>query len=102
MQHRPVLLVEALQALAIKEQGIYIDCTFGRGGHSQGILSILGKQGRLLAFDRDKAAIDSATALELQQDAQTIPVLRTKCTRIHRQYTLLEQALSHGLDGRRQ
>jgi len=70
VQHRPVLFVEALQALAIKEQGTYIDCTFGRGGHSQGILAGLGKQGRLLALDRDKAAIDSAVAQELQQDAR--------------------------------
>ncbi|MDO8845527.1 16S rRNA (cytosine(1402)-N(4))-methyltransferase RsmH [Methylicorpusculum sp.] len=70
MQHRPVLFVEVLQALAIKEQGTYIDCTFGRGGHSQGILTGLGKQGRLLALDRDKAAVESAVAQELQQDAR--------------------------------
>lgn len=59
-QHVPVLLNEVLQALVIKENGIYVDATFGRGGHSQAILERLGKDGRLLAFDRDPAAISYA------------------------------------------
>ncbi|MDO9139318.1 MAG: 16S rRNA (cytosine(1402)-N(4))-methyltransferase, partial [Methylobacter sp.] len=62
MEHLPVMFAEALQQLAIKKDGIYLDCTFGRGGHSQGILDLLGASGRLLAFDRDLDAVDSAYA----------------------------------------
>jgi 16S rRNA (cytosine1402-N4)-methyltransferase len=68
MQHRPVMLAEVLEQLAIKENGVYLDCTFGRGGHSQGILSLLGTSGRLLAIDRDVAAITSDVAKELLTD----------------------------------
>lgn len=59
MEHLPVMFAEVLQQLAIKKDGIYLDCTFGRGGHSQGILNQLGQGGRLLAFDRDFDAINS-------------------------------------------
>ncbi len=55
--HAPVLLKEAVDALQIKPNGIYIDATFGRGGHSSAILSQLGEQGRLLAIDRDPQAV---------------------------------------------
>ncbi|MDH5423640.1 MAG: 16S rRNA (cytosine(1402)-N(4))-methyltransferase RsmH [Gammaproteobacteria bacterium] len=55
--HQPVLLQEAVDALAIKADGIYIDGTFGRGGHSALILSQLGDVGRLIAFDQDPEAI---------------------------------------------
>ncbi|MCB1801024.1 MAG: 16S rRNA (cytosine(1402)-N(4))-methyltransferase RsmH [Gammaproteobacteria bacterium] len=51
------MLDEAVQALAIRPDGIYIDGTFGRGGHSQRILDALGDEGRLLAFDKDDAAV---------------------------------------------
>lgn len=54
--HKPVLLDEALQALAIRADGCYVDCTFGRGGHSRAILQRLGDRGRLLAFDKDPEA----------------------------------------------
>lgn len=54
--HITVLLTEAVDALAIKKDGTYIDCTFGRGGHSKRILSQLGPKGRLFAIDRDMAA----------------------------------------------
>lgn len=57
LDHQPVLLPELLMALAIKTNGIYIDATFGRGGHSQAILDRLGDQGRLIAIDRDPEAI---------------------------------------------
>lgn len=66
--HLPVLFNEALHELAIKPNGIYIDCTFGRGGHSRGILERLGGQGRLLALDRDLDAIQSEYAQELSKD----------------------------------
>lgn len=58
--HKPVLLEESIQALNIKPDGIYIDATFGRGGHSRAILSQLGENGRLIALDRDAQAIEAA------------------------------------------
>ena len=61
--HLPVLLTEAVAALAIKPDGLYVDATFGRGGHSRAILSQLGPQGRLIALDRDPMAIAAGTAI---------------------------------------
>ena len=57
LTHTTVLLSEAVAALAIKPDGIYVDCTFGRGGHSALILQHLGASGRLIALDKDLAAI---------------------------------------------
>ena len=62
-QHVTVLLEEAVEALAIKPDGIYIDATFGRGGHSRLILSRLGEAGRLIALDRDPQAIAAGSAI---------------------------------------
>lgn len=62
--HIPVLLHEAVDALAIKPDGVYVDATFGRGGHSRLILSRLGGQGRLVALDRDPAAVVVGEAIE--------------------------------------
>jgi len=70
MQHLSVLFDESLLGLNIKPDGFYIDCTFGRGGHSQGILNQLGETGRLLAFDRDLAAINSVYADEMRKDSR--------------------------------
>ncbi|MCC7092274.1 MAG: 16S rRNA (cytosine(1402)-N(4))-methyltransferase RsmH [Nitrosomonas sp.] len=61
--HTSVLLCEAIEALAIKPNGVYVDATFGRGGHSREILSQLGEDGRLIALDRDRAAIEAAQAI---------------------------------------
>jgi len=55
--HITVLLHEAVEALAIRPDGIYVDGTFGRGGHSRAILARLGPSGRLIAFDRDPVAV---------------------------------------------
>ena len=54
--HVPVLLAESVDALAIKPGGVYVDATFGGGGHSREILSRLGENGRLFAFDQDSEA----------------------------------------------
>lgn len=62
--HVTVLLHEAVEALAIKPDGIYVDGTFGRGGHSRLILSRLGEQGRLIAFDKDPVAVLSGEAIK--------------------------------------
>ncbi len=51
--HSPVLLKESVDALAIKEEGVYVDVTFGGGGHSREILNRLGEKGKLFAFDQD-------------------------------------------------
>src|SRR5262245_54654753 len=65
--HRPVLLQEAVDALAITEgerrDGTYVDATFGRGGHSREILSRLGPRGRLVALDRDPEAVAAARSI---------------------------------------
>ncbi|EJD6376822.1 MULTISPECIES: 16S rRNA (cytosine(1402)-N(4))-methyltransferase RsmH [Providencia] len=63
-KHVTVLLDEAVNGLNIKPNGIYIDGTFGRGGHSRLILSQLGAQGRLIAIDRDPEAIKAAQAID--------------------------------------
>lgn len=58
--HKPVLLKETVDGLQIKENGIYVDVTFGGGGHTREILKRLGKQGRLYAFDQDEDALENA------------------------------------------
>lgn len=60
--HRPVLFEEVLAALAIRPDGIYVDGTFGRGGHASAILERLGPEGRLIAIDKDPQAVAAAKA----------------------------------------
>ena len=62
-QHTTVLLNEAVNALQIQPDLTYVDATFGRGGHSRLILSQLGAQGRLIAFDKDPEAVRTALAM---------------------------------------
>jgi 16S rRNA (cytosine1402-N4)-methyltransferase len=83
--HDSVLLDEAVEALVINPDGIYIDCTFGRGGHSRAVLSVLSGNGRLLAFDKDPQAINEGKSLE-QEDA--------RFEIIHESFSLLEQKVS--------
>mgnify|MGYP001814432030 CR=1 FL=1 len=68
-QHRPVLLEEAVQALNIRPDGIYLDGTFGRGGHSRAILARLSQKGCLISLDRDPEAV-AAGKEELGKDAR--------------------------------
>ena len=56
-EHKPVLVAETLAALDLEADGYYVDATFGRGGHTALILQALGREGRVLALDRDPAAI---------------------------------------------
>jgi 16S rRNA (cytosine1402-N4)-methyltransferase len=55
--HNPVLLNDTVEGLNIKEDGVYVDVTFGGGGHSRKIIESLGPKGRLIAFDQDKDAL---------------------------------------------
>ena len=90
-QHRTVLLDEAVDALALdgaRANGTYIDGTFGRGGHSRLILSKLGAQGRLIAFDKDPMAI--ATAEQITDARFTI---------VHDSFATMREALAaRGVD----
>jgi 16S rRNA (cytosine1402-N4)-methyltransferase len=61
--HTPVLLEESLESLAIDPSGIYLDGTFGRGGHARALLARLGPAGSLLALDRDPLAVTAGAAL---------------------------------------
>ncbi|WP_445144610.1 16S rRNA (cytosine(1402)-N(4))-methyltransferase RsmH [Dyella sp. Tek66A03] len=62
LRHIPVMLGEAVEGLAVREGGRYLDGTFGRGGHARAVLSRLGPDGRLLLMDRDPQAIVTAQA----------------------------------------
>ena len=62
--HIPVLLKEAIEGLNIKPNGVYLDCTYGRGGHSREILNLLGLKGRLIAMDKDLDAIKEAKKIK--------------------------------------
>jgi 16S rRNA (cytosine1402-N4)-methyltransferase len=70
--HRPVLLREAMEGLAPAPNSRIVDCTFGRGGHSEAILDCLGGEGRLLALDKDPEAVASAEALSLSADSRFV------------------------------
>lgn len=80
--HATVLLNEAVAALQVKPDGIYVDGTFGRGGHSRLILQQLGEQGRLIALDKDPTAIAAGRSIE---DA--------RFTLVHRGFEQLAQVL---------
>ena len=58
--HNPVLLKESVDGLDIREDGIYVDATFGGGGHTREILNRLGPDGKLIAFDQDEEALENA------------------------------------------
>ncbi|MCD5993334.1 16S rRNA (cytosine(1402)-N(4))-methyltransferase RsmH [Pseudomonas sp. CDFA 602] len=74
--HITVLLEEAVEALALRADGCYLDGTFGRGGHSRLILSQLGTEGRLLGFDKDPQAIATGQALAAE-DGRFVIVQRS-------------------------
>lgn len=86
-EHLPVMLKECIQGLNIKKDGKYLDCTFGRGGHSKHILAELGEKGSLLALDRDPMAIASDNAKQLGLDRR----FRLQ----HQSFSLLGESVSN-------
>ena len=70
-EHTPVLLNEILQGLKIRSDGCYVDCTFGRGGHSRAILQSLTTNGRLFAIDKDPEAQTTLDA-QLKRDPRFV------------------------------
>lgn len=85
-EHEPVLRNEAVAALNIKPDGLYVDATFGRGGHARSILEQLGPDGRLLALDRDPQAVTSAK----QQFADEV-----RFTIVHGPFSMLGKAVTN-------
>jgi 16S rRNA (cytosine1402-N4)-methyltransferase len=69
LNHEPVMMAEVMQHLNFVPDGVYVDGTYGRGGHSQSILQSLGANGQLIVMDKDPQAIESAS-LKLGQDAR--------------------------------
>ena len=90
--HVPVLLAETLERLAVRQGGIYVDATFGRGGHSKAILAALGPAGRLLAIDRDPQAVAAARILAAEDSRLQVA---------HAEFSSLEDLVRRrGLAGR--
>ena len=83
-EHTPVLLNEVVQGLNIHSDGCYVDCTFGRGGHSRAILQSLNADGRLLALDKDPEAMATVDA-RLLQDSRFVLM--------HGSYTMLRKLI---------
>ena len=95
LAHQPVLLEEAVAALAVKADGVYVDGTYGRGGHSRAVLARLGPQGRLSALDRDPQAV--AAARDLQAVDARFSVQRGAFSQLERVVT--EAGVSGRVDG---
>ena len=91
MTHIPVMLQEVLTGLRIQHDGVYLDCTFGRGGHAMAILSRLGQSGRLIAIDRDPEAIDVGRNLESRDSRLKL---------FHLTFSALDQALEFSEDSK--
>jgi len=94
-QHQPVLLEEVLEALKIRPDGKYVDGTFGRGGHSRGILARLSGKGCLLSLDRDPEAI--AAGRKLQQEDPRLTVVQGNFADMERY--VREWGVDEGPDG---
>lgn len=87
LRHTTVLLDEAVDGVFTRADGVYVDGTFGRGGHSRALLARLGPAGRLLAFDKDPQAIAAATAGDTAIDDPRFSI-------VHDSFACLRQALS--------
>lgn len=90
--HTPVLLDELMATLRPEPRGVYVDCTFGRGGHARAVLAHLGEDGRVLALDKDPEAV--AAGKQLAQTDARLTVLHASFN------ALCDIAQAHGLMGR--
>jgi 16S rRNA (cytosine1402-N4)-methyltransferase len=90
-EHKPVLVEESLAALALEADGYYVDATFGRGGHTARILEALGREGHLLAIDRDAAAIAAGHARFADE---------VRLTLVHAPFAELATLVPRNSDGR--
>ncbi len=88
LNHKPVLLSPALKGLNLQPNSIYVDCTFGRGGHTRAILDQLDQNSRLLAFDQDPDAIEAAQSL-----------IDSRFTIIHSNFAELTQHITGKVNG---
>ena len=61
-EHRPVFLREVLEALRPRSGGVYVDCTFGRGGHAVALLERIGPEGIVIGLDKDPEAVATGTS----------------------------------------
>ncbi len=95
MSHETVLMREAVDALSIREDGCYVDATFGRGGHSQLILERLGANGRLIVFDKDPDAIEAA--LQLKEADGRLQIAHAPFSEIEAQLEKMD--VGSGVDG---
>ena len=93
--HETVLVAEAINALSIRKDGIYVDATFGRGGHSRLILESLGAQGSLIVFDKDPEAIEVAT--QIREKDERLQIAHAPFSDLEEQLTALR--LSERVDG---
>lgn len=84
INHKPVLLKRVLEGLNIRPDGIYVDCTYGRGGHSTALLDRLDKNGRLFVFDKDPSAVRHAQQLFMND---------SRVTAIHGAFSMLIKKL---------
>ena len=93
--HETVLMQEAVDALSIREDGCYVDATFGRGGHSSLILEHLGEKGRLIVFDKDPEAIE--VAIQMRERDERLLIAHAPFGDIEEQLAAL--GVDGGIDG---
>jgi 16S rRNA (cytosine1402-N4)-methyltransferase len=95
LEHRPVMLDQAVDLLAVRDGGLYLDCTLGGGGHAREVVRRAGSTGRLIGLDRDASALARA--------AETLKEVSGQVALIHSDYQYLDDVLTklgiHGVDG---
>ena len=94
-EHKPVLLKEVIEGLAIKPNGIYLDLTLGRAGHSCEILKKLNKDGLLVGLDQDDEAIE-ASKIRLNKIGHNYKIIKTNFVNIK---TVLDELNIREIDG---
>ena len=96
-RHTTVLLVEAVDALLTEADGVYVDGTFGRGGHSRRLLQLLSPAGRLVAFDRDPEAVAAAAAGQTRVVDPRFSICHARFARMAEELAALDISQVHGV-----